>query len=224
MLNERHLRSATVMLALLAGAGCAAYKNTASDAITVAEQHPISVDSQTVTLTLSPSAGGQLSQVDHARIRAFAAAYQDKGHGPIALTSPVGVDDRAVDAFAAKVEKSLYEAGLPAGSTQRSGYARSAGAQDSYILSYTHYIATPSACGVWEGIRERDYKNLRSPNFGCATQNNLAAMIVDPRELYVPADMTEPDSAIRIRGVRAFRAGEDTSSEKSADIEAQVSQ
>ncbi|MFZ5617384.1 MAG: CpaD family pilus assembly lipoprotein, partial [Pseudomonadota bacterium] len=90
------------------------------------------------------------------------------------------------------------------------------------IVSYNHYVATPSACGIWEGDRERDYRNMRSPNFGCATQNNLAAMIGDPHDLIEPAEMTPPDSATRIRGVTAFRKGEVTSSATDGEVETEV--
>lgn len=209
--------------AAVAGTGCELYRNTAADALTVQETHPITVDSQVVTLTLAPQAGGELSALDAAKIRAFALDYMNKGHGPVSLTSPAR-PSRAAEAFMGRIDDVFQQVGLPQGTAQRTSYARSAGADDAYILSYTHYVATPSACGVWRDRRTRDYKNLRTPNFGCATQNNLAAMVIDPHDLVAPADMTSPDAAIRIRGVRAFRLGEDTATQKSADIEAKVSE
>jgi type IV pilus biogenesis protein CpaD/CtpE len=47
-------------------------------------------------------------------------------------------------------------------------------------------------------------------------------MIGDPRDLVEPAAMTDPDSAIRIRGVKLFREGQVTASETDSDIEQQV--
>ncbi len=198
--------------AALSAVGCAAGFNGAEHALTVAEEHPISVDSQTVTMTLDP-ASGELSSLDKARIRAFANSYMRNGHGALALTSTSGGD---------AVRQALYDAGVPQASMTDASYRGGEGASGAIILSYTHYVATPSVCGVWDGARERDYRNVRSPNFGCATQNNLAAMIGDPRELSEPADMTDPDSATRIRGVAAFRAGKVTSSATDGEVDAQV--
>ncbi len=219
MLMVQKLPASLAVLACAFAAGCGSFKNTAQDAISVAEQHPISVDSQVVTLTLTPTASdAELSRLDEARLRAFAQAYLRKGHGPVSVTTPQGAPAGA--AFAANVEKALHDAGLAHGSIARA--VHQGGASDDLILSYTHYIATPSACGLWQGIRKRDYKNQRSANFGCASQNNLAAMIVDPHDLIAPQTEADPDSAIRIRGVRAFRQGEDTSSARSNEIEARV--
>ena len=68
--------------------GCELYRNKTADAISYTEAHPISVDTQTVTLTLSPSATGELSSLDTAKIRSFASTYLANGHGPISFTSP----------------------------------------------------------------------------------------------------------------------------------------
>lgn len=194
-------------------AGCAAQFNGQEQALSVAEQHPISVDSQTVTMTLAP-AGGELSSLDESRLRAFADSYMRNGHGALTVTSPA-------DKGAAGVRDSLNRFGVPLASIVEADY-RGGGAAGEVILSYTHYVATPSACGLWEGLRERDYRNMNSPNFGCATQNNLAAMIGDPHDLIEPAAMTDPDSTTRILGVGKFRKGEDTSSEVSGEIETQI--
>lgn len=198
--------------AALSAVGCAAGFNGADQALTIAEEHPISVDSQTVTMTLD-SGAGELSTLDRARIRAFADSYMRNGHGALAVTSASGAD---------VVRQALYDAGVPQTSMTDASYRGGEGAPGAIILSYTHYVATPSACGVWEGTRERDYRNMRSPNFGCATQNNLAAMVGDPRDLSEPAEMTDPDSATRIRGVTAFRAGKVTSSATDGEVDAQV--
>ncbi|MEO1014733.1 MAG: CpaD family pilus assembly protein [Pseudomonadota bacterium] len=221
MLMEKKITASLAFLACAMAAGCGTFKNTAQDAISVAEEHPISVDSQVVTLTLTPTNGdAALSRLDAARVRAFAETYMRKGHGPISITEPDGAAFAA--AFASNVEGALYDAGVSRDAIGHSSHQGSGSAGDAVILSYTHYVATPSACGVWQNIRRRDYKNQRSPNFGCASQNNLAAMIVDPRDLIAPQVESEPDSAIRIRGVRAFRQGEDTASERNGDIQVRV--
>lgn len=207
----RLMKSMLLCAAAAAATGCATKFNTAEYALSVAEEHPISVDSQTVTMTLASGAG--LSSLDRARLRAFADSYLRDGHGALTVTGPGGADGQG-DA----VRAALYEFGVPADMIAASSYRAGEGAGSDIILSFTHYVATPSACGIWEGQRERDFRNMRSPNFGCSAQNNLAAMIGDPRDLIEPAAMTDPDAAIRVRGVTAFRKGEATSSQSDDEL------
>ncbi len=47
------IRTLLLLSAALSSVGCAAKWNGANQALTVAEQHPIAVDSQTVTMTLA---------------------------------------------------------------------------------------------------------------------------------------------------------------------------
>lgn len=212
-------------LAALA-AGCAGAWNGPEKAMTVAEEHPISVDSQIVTLTIDlDRSATELSSVDKSRLRAFADAYLVGGHGPLTITAPSGTsDDLDGQETASDIRKYLHEVGVDWASITGSTYRAADDRGTKIIVSYTHYVATPSACGVWKGLRARDYANLRSPNFGCATQNNLAAMVADPRDLVTPADSAPPDSAARIRGVNSYRAGEVTASEVDANIKAEVSE
>ena len=223
-MNKSTSRLIAIAFATSVATGCTSFSNGPDQAISIQQMHPISVDSQVVTLTLDDAGqDGSLSQVDSARLRAFAGSYLTDGHGPITVTTPSGNgSDAAAREKASMVRKSLYDMGIPYSSISAATY-RNGGENNDLILSYTHYVATPSACGLWEGLRGRDQRNLRSPNFGCSAQNNLAAMIGDPRDLVMPADMTDPDAAFRIRGVEAFRTGEAPVSETDGDIETQVS-
>ena len=212
------VKTLLLMSAAAAVTGCGAGFNGQHQALTVAEEHPISVDSQTVTMTLSAAkAADGVSSLDQARLRAFADSYMRNGHGALTVTAPDGAQEAA-----AEIRASLNKYGVPADVIAAADYRGASAADGDVILSYTHYVATPSACGVWEGIRERDYRNMRSPNFGCAAQNNLAAMIGDPHDLIEPAGMTDPDSATRIRGVTQFRKGETTSSKSDSELNQQV--
>ena len=221
MLMKTTLR-ASALAAVTMLAACGSPFNGPEVALSIAEEHPIAVDSQTVTLTLKATPLGELTALDKARLKAFAHSYMNAGHGPLSMTTPGGATGASAD-MAAEARAYLYQTGLDVGALQDASYAAGASASGDVILSYVRYVATPSACGVWNGVRERDYRNLRSPNFGCATQNNLAAMLADPRDLIAPADMASPDSAFRIRGVRAFREGEVTSTEADSTIQAEVS-
>lgn len=216
---------AVLSFAALAVASCASGPfNGPQHAMTVAEEHPISVDSQVVTLTIDNDLSTtDLSSIDSARLRAFADAYMRDGHGPLTITAPSGTSaDFDGQETAADIRGALNESGVPwsalTGATYRTGSASS-----QLILSYTHYVATASECGIWRGIKGRDYRNLRTPNFGCATQNNIAAMLADPHDLIAPADQTPRDATTTVRAIEAYRAGEVTSSAIDGAINAQVS-
>lgn len=210
-------------LALLLGA-CSTLSNDGSDARTVAQEHPIAVDTQVVTLTIPvENAAAGLSTTDRARVRAFAQSYLRNGHGPVSVTAPTGsrndlsASDAAIDARAV-----LDETGVDTADIESAAY-RSDEEKRDLVLSYTRYVATPPVCGDWSSTRVRDFKNLSSPNYGCATQNNLAAMIADPRDLTQPADETPADANARTRMIGAYRRGEKTATETDAEIKAEIS-
>ncbi|MEM8771962.1 MAG: CpaD family pilus assembly protein [Pseudomonadota bacterium] len=211
----------SVVSSLALAAACASPFNGPQHALTTAEEHPIAVDSQIVTLTIDADATTtELSGRDKARLRAFAHAYLTNGHGPLTITAPSGyAGDADGQEAAADIRSALYEAGVSwdslAGATYRTGGDNG----DQLIVSYTHYVATPSECGVWNGITNRDYRNLRSPNFGCATQNNLAAVIADPKDLVEASALTARDTPASVRAFEAYREGSITSSD-AEDIDA----
>ncbi|NWG71928.1 MAG: CpaD family pilus assembly protein [Parvularculaceae bacterium] len=199
-------------------AGCAGAWNGPEAALTIAEEHPITVDSQVVTMTVGVD--GAVTDLDRSRLAAFAQAYLENGHGPVSISAPAAT--KRYDA-AAEVRQALNDAGVSWADMSSAGYIPAEGSKQEIVLSYTRYVATPSACGVWQGVKARDYANRRSPNFGCATQNNLAAMVADPRDLMQPADEAPADATARIRGVKAYREGQKTSSETDSEIKQQVS-
>lgn len=222
-MNKSQYTLSVVALAIALG-GCSGAVNGSEQALTIAQQHPIAVDSQVVSMTIKDDGTtDDISAVDKSRLNAFADSYLRYGHGPLTITAPSGSEnDLDSQEAAADIRQHLNNIGVPWSSMTGASYRSGAAGDRDMILSYTHYVATPSACGIWDGLRESDRRNIRSPNFGCSTMNNLAAMIADPRDLVAPTAMTAPDAAIRIRGVNAFRAGEDTSSEGNDEIEQQI--
>jgi pilus assembly protein CpaD len=219
----------TIKFLLMAGVaalatGCTGVWNTEKNNLSVAEEHPITVDSQVVTMSISLE-GSELSSMDKARLRAFADAYMTSGYGPLTIMGPSGSsNDRNGQDRSAQVREYLNEMGVDWSQINGAAYRAGDDKSRELVLSYTHYVATPSACGIWKGMTARDYGNLRSPNFGCATQNNLAAMIADPHDLVEPSPSTAADTPSRIRAIRAYREGEVTSSATDAEIQTEVAQ
>ncbi len=212
--------------AILASA-CSSVFNGPEQGLTVAQEHPISVDSQVVTMTIDTDATTtDLSDIDKSRLRAMADSYLRSGHGPLTITAPSGTgQDFDGQEMASDVRKALNEAGVPwsalSGATYRKG---GDGDGNQLIVSYTHYVATPSECGIWSEEISRRYKNQRSANHGCATQNNIAAMLADPHDLVAPAVVSPRDATKTVRAFEAYRAGETTTSEIDDQINTEVSE
>ena len=221
-----HYKIALPAAAALLSVSCASGPfNGPEHSATVAEEHPISVDSQVMTLTIDvdPSVS-DLSDIDRARLRAFADAYLNNGHGPLTITAPSGGEnDFDGQEAASDIRKALHDAGVPWASLGGATYRTGDGA-GQLVLSFTRYVATPSACGVWSGVRSRGYRNLRTPNMGCAVMNNIAGMIAEPRDLVEASEMTPRDGAAVVRAIDLYRSGEVTASEIDQNIDTQVSQ
>ncbi len=221
-MSKRFSNIAVVSVLALGVAGCAAGFNGPEHAMTVAETHPISVDSQVVTLTIDADATTtDLSDRDKSRLRAFANAYLVNGHGPLTITAPSGYADADGHEASADIRQALNDAGVSWEALSGATYRTGGDAGDQLIVSYTRYVATASECGVWSGVRARDYRNLRSPNYGCATQNNIAAMVSDPHDLIAPAAISPRDAMSTARAIDSYRTGETTSS-ATENIEAEV--
>ena len=213
-MNSQISKFAVVSGIALMSAACSSAFNNAEHARSVAEAHPISVDSQVVTLTIgADSTTEDISSIDKARLRAFADSYLTSGHGPLTITAPSGFADGDGHEAAADIRQALNDAGVPwenlSGATYRTGGDNG----DQLIISYTHYVATPSECGIWTGYTNTSYRNVRSPNYGCASQNNLAVMLADPHDLIAPAASSPRDATASVRALTAYREGSSTASE-----------
>ena len=204
----------TALAALSLLAGCNTVLNGPDQALSIDEQHPITVESQTVTLTIDADRTlTDISAVDKARLKAFAAHYFRRGEGPITITAPVGGQaDFYGQEMAADIRNELHRSGIAWEQMLGATY-RAAGDSEvpSVLISFTNYVASSSPCADWSEELERRFRNSRSKNFGCAQQQNLAAMIANPKDLIEPAALTPGDAGRNDVVIERYRAGEPTS-------------
>lgn len=157
-------------------------------------------------------------------IEALASEYKARGHGPFVISYPqnAGNADAALGAIA-DVRTALYGHGLDwqrigGGAYEAGGYV-----QAPVIFSFTRYRAIAPECDN----RWRDVRNARPGErwggFGCATEQNLAAMVADPRDLAAPRTFDDPDAARRQTVLDRWRQGQSTTSERSASESGTVS-
>lgn len=182
-MTHRIIAAATAVLVLTA---CASTPGGADRAASVSQMHPIGVDQQAVAVRVPIDATRDgLDRASLARIDALVSDYRSRGHGPITVTAPVGASDRASQTTAAAVRAALHASGVPY--EAMTGASLRTANQDEIIVSFQAYVATAPVCGRAPGSALVQLRNQRSPDFGCAAQANLAAMISDPRDLHAGA-------------------------------------
>ena len=203
-------------LAALASTACGSLTGNASTAHLVEQRHPITVDQQTVTLTIAVDPTlSELSSRDKARLRAFVDAYASRGPGPVTVTAPSGSGNADIvgQEVAADVRRELYGLGLDWSVIEGATYRVPAASEGlDVVVSYSNYVATPSACGDFGGDVSNRFLSRSTNNFGCATQNNLAAMLADPRDLVAQQDAAPTDASRRDDVLQKYREGQSTSS------------
>ncbi len=212
--------------AALAAGACAPVFNGPEQTLSVAERHPIAVDPATVTLLLPvPMGRVVLPEEDRARLALFAANWRTLGHGPISLSVPTGSPNaQAAYSLSADAREILELEDIPPGAINASSYTAAREEKDApIVLSFVRYVATPSACGDWSQNAGRSSRNTPMPNFGCATQNNLAVMVADPHDLVTPQRETPASAGRRSTVLGAYQQGKSTATTYPDDSAATVS-
>lgn len=219
-----------LILTLLVSFGlsaCGAFNGREDALFDARYQHPISVDPQVVTFQLDvPKDKVALTLADKAAIDAFARTYKSRGHGALTIAAPSGSpNEAAAVSIVAETRAALADAGLNGSEVGYAAYrASSANSSAPVILTYRRYVASASPCGNWS----KDYafapNNGRTPNFGCASQSNLAAIVADPADLMGPREWDPAYAPRRDEVVEKYRTGEVTEAAESGNASGSVSE
>jgi pilus assembly protein CpaD len=218
----RHFLSASplkllAIAAALAVGACQSPFNGADDAWSAQSAHPITVSTKMVSerFHVGPDEF-TLRQDDRDKVASLAADYRNRGVGKLTITAPQGSPNAAVAVqISAEMTNIARDAGIAVRDVDVAGYHAAYGDTEApIIVSYTVYDATASACGNWTTNYAFAPHNFVTPDHGCATQNNLAAMVENPRDLVTPRTMTAADQGRRQVTLDKYRKGEVTASQK----------
>ena len=215
------------LAATLTLAGCGGFNGAGQAYDGPSQTYPIAVNADMQTLNIAaPRTKSALTDDERAAIAAFADGYKARGHGPLTVSPPSGSANAASAMnILVDVRDALADKGVGASSISYSPYKASAGDQDApLILSYKRYVATSSPCGDWSVDYANDPSNATTPNFGCASQHNLAALVADPADLVTPRTMTPSDANRRAFVLDKYRKGEITATQRDAHDSAAVSE
>jgi pilus assembly protein CpaD len=216
--SNSFLRGCAALAGLVLTA-CAITPNGPEDGLSVEQRFPITVEPhmEGLRLAFNPASGG-LDQAGSADLERFARDYMDNGSGSLAIDGP-----RGNPAAARTIADRLVALGVP---RERIlvGNPDNANAAADVRLSYIRYQAHAESCGDWSTNLAFTSANKVSPNFGCATQHNLAAMVADPRDLVSPKPLDPNDAQRRLTVLEKYRKGETTVAAKAAEQSGQISQ
>ena len=219
MANDMHFTRKTArgvgllaMAALVAlASGCANADRTTTGSLPddYRTRHPIIVGEQERTIDIPIATGAtQLTRGQSEVIAGFVGDYSGASSGMFRIILPRGSrNDAAATVAGRQIRKLLAQYGIPARKVMMETYSAADPAEAAPIrLAYFAITASTPACGQWpEDLVVNTYENRNYHNFGCATQNNLAAQIADPNDLLGPRRMTPADATQRGEALKRYR-------------------
>lgn len=185
------------------------------------DRHPVVLADAPHVVDLFPAViGGRVDYTTGGRIREFADHYRRFGYGPVFLRRPVGsAGAKHAAATIPAVRRALAAAGLGVRIMIEDYRVTDAGLAAPLRLSFAGVKAKVSGrCGEWptdlaSGASLEGWQNENWWNYGCATQQTLAAQIADPRDLAGPRGETPADTPTRMRSIDNIREGKDPSTQ-----------
>jgi pilus assembly protein CpaD len=193
--------AALVLLAALAG-GCT---STALDSNPIQAydsrlRHPILVSDEPENFNLTVGMRGPaLSPQIEAALRDYMSEYRRDGTGSITIQVPTGAANSVAAASTGQaVHYALVRAGVPRGQIEVAPYEVGDHSKTATLrISYLKVKAVVPTCGIWPEGQPSYVENVQYKNFGCAQQQNLAAMVANPADLLRPRTMTPAHSGRR---------------------------
>jgi pilus assembly protein CpaD len=155
--------------------------------------HPIGFISRSEALYVQlPPVGHGLSHGQFADVYRFLKRFRAESNGRLTISVPGRTGSaRVLD----EVREALREAGIDERLVDRSR-SPTAGGSGSLRLSYTKPVAVAPECGHWYRDAGFEPERVPYPQYGCATQRNLAGMVANARDLQRPQH-EDPNSAER---------------------------
>ena len=207
-----YLLRAAALVSILAAGSCSV-TNDAMVSEDGARNHPITVEPsfRELKVQFAGSADGMNAE-DAAKFDAFLADYRVHGNGSLGISVPNGIPGRA--ALTALAERAAAT-GISRDKILVSTHDV-ANDDNRVDVSYIAYTAHTQACGNWSENEAFTLDNQTPKNFGCSVQQNIAAMVADPRDLLGPGAMGSVDTERRAAVMNHYQKGEITQAAKHA--------
>jgi len=212
MKTSTTLFRACAALGALISAACSTPPNGPEQIADPSVRFPIGVQPQIMALRLpADPANGNPALNSGGQLERLAQDYLEHGSGSIAVSAPRRFPN-APALYAARLEAlGIPRARILVGNDDQPGAA------EDVRITYIRYRAQSPECGDWSVNQSFTLTNEVPPNFGCATQHNIAAMASDPRDLIAPDSTGEGDAQRRIGVLTKYRQGLPTPAQRTSD-------
>jgi pilus assembly protein CpaD len=217
----RHHRRLLTGLALVvlaaASAGCS---NTSSSDVKLAYfdhrlRHPVMISEEPEVFEIPVGMNGPaMSPEIETAIADFARRYRIEGTGAVTIQVPTAsANEIAAASTGRAAHYALVRAGVPHNHISVAPYHVGDHAKVAAVrLTYLRVKAVTPRCGVWPESTTTDYRNSQYHNFGCASQQNLTAMVSNPADLLQPQPMAPASGARRAKVINDYGSGDETKS------------
>lgn len=206
------MRLAALAAVLLAGSCAAPGDNDGIPSMAPAALHPIAVhpEHQAVRVSFSGSGAGLMPE-DEANLDGVVRDYMARGDGSMSVSAPEGPDSsEAISYFGER----LAHLGVPRSRILVGTHPVTDGDRRVEI-GFVAYVGHAKNCGDWSENLALSPDNMPGQNFGCAVQNNIAAMVANPRDLDEARRLDDaPDATRRSVIIGHYSKGEPTAADK----------
>jgi pilus assembly protein CpaD len=159
-------------------------------------RHPVHFAANVETLDVEVPVGAEgLSPGQHIDVYRFLQRYKRESNGRLAITVPAAPRDASSMAQSLQgIQRHVVEAGIDYRIAR--GKRQPAAETPLIRIAYRRPVAVLPECDKWGENVGRNEPRIPYPNFGCATQRNMALMIDNARDLQRPQD-EDPRSSER---------------------------
>lgn len=186
--------------------------------------HPIKVGRGTLAMSISVGRKDtKLTPHKRDELQMFLHYYRDQGAGYLRVEMPRNERARAgLENIVHEMQGEFEKMSIGTESVRVTKY-NSRDAFPVIRLSFERHVAHGPDCDGWNQNLADDANNDNSDYWGCATQNNLAAMVANPRDLKGPRGWSPRDARRRDTVYEKHIKGESTGAQRSRDERVDVS-
>ncbi|UGX85282.1 CpaD family pilus assembly protein [Phyllobacterium meliloti] len=206
--KSMRMKPVLALLAVTLLAGCADRSGTVgSIPDDYRTNHPIVIaEKEQVSDIPVGHADTRLSITQRSIVQNVLANYHANGSGVIHILLPAGTsNERAAARLRDDIVATLRKSGVKPFNISSERYQADADESAPIRLSYSAMTASTGPCGQWPKDILDTADNKHYQNFGCASQNNLAAQIANPADLLGPRATTSIDAERRGKVIDAYR-------------------
>lgn len=159
------------------------------------------IDVRKASLSMAVSIGPRDTKMlpsKRSELQTFLHYYRDQGIGRIQVSVPRGAARRSsVQSVLRDMQYEMEQMGFGPEVIKVRHYSAKGDPYPSIQLSFKRHVAVGPECSGWNENWGQSENNWNSQNWGCANQNNLAAMVANPRDLKGPRGWSPRDSRRR---------------------------